>query len=98
LTHFSRQLVISARIGCIFDSPSDPSGTLRGGKLRVPTVSVNSGVPRRLRPAGLFCGDYWLMRGQPSRRNRPEQLFFLFFLGHARFLFLVKKIFLADEK
>ena len=38
-------------------------------------------------------------RPQPSvAANLFEQSFFLFSLGHARFLFLVKKFFFADQK
>src|SRR5206468_6975531 len=80
---FSRQLVISACIGCIFNSPSSPSGILRARKLRPQTIPVNSGVPHGIQSN----------QSSSPRQNRPEQSFSL---GHARFVFLVKKIFLGD--
>ena len=74
-----------------------PSGTLEAGKLRAPVNSVKSGVdptdadpliasPRR----SLSC--YGRLRAKIS-----SGILFLLSLGHARFFFLVKKIFGRDE-
>ena len=75
-----------------------PSGTLEAGKLRAPVNSVKSRVaPWRCESADCSAAA----RGPPVTNNFPGEISsrdpFLFFLGHARFFFLVKKIFGRDE-
>jgi len=95
---FSCQLVISACIGCIFDSESDPSwhsGAVKiahaghSGQLRSAAQDAinDSSSPRRLPIGG----------GHACAEVGPERPFY-FPLAHARFSFLVKKFFVDNEK
>jgi hypothetical protein len=84
------QFSIFVCVARIFDR--HPSGTLEAGKLRAPVNSVKSGVAH---------GDAdrliaWRRRLLCRHRRAPRQssgILFLLSLGHARFFFLVKRIF-----
>jgi hypothetical protein len=57
-------------------------------------IPVNSGVPTRCNVSEQFAAAIANWGGQTPQRNLPSN-HFRFFLGHACFGFLVKKIFLA---
>jgi len=91
---FACHLVIFVCVACILDSPRVSPGILEAEKLRRrPTRSTQEyaqaekmqiSSPLRLR----------IESAPGMATNRLEQSIFLFFLGHARFLFESRKFFL----
>jgi len=75
-----------------------PYAPTRAGKIAPQAKAVNSGV--RTGEKNQFSSPLRLRidSSQASQQICCSNQFFLFSLGHARFLFLVKKIFLRDPK
>jgi hypothetical protein len=95
---FSCHLVIFVCVACILDSPRVPSGILEAGKIAPQANPVNSGVHTGGKNADQFASAVTNRERPCMATNQLEQSIFLFFLGHARFLFLVKKIFSRGQK
>jgi hypothetical protein len=74
-----------------------PSGTLEAGKLRAPVNSVKSGVAHGDADRLIAWRRRLLCCHGRARATISSGILFLLSLGHARFLFLVKRIFGRDE-